>query len=410
MFWIICALLTAITLLAIFAPFMQHRRQPAAPTAAYDLRVYRDQLREVERDLERGVIEQADAARLRVEIGRKVLEADRALAGATVSGKAPPLIWPALALIAIGGGAFWVYASLGAPDLPDAPIAARHAAAEAQYTSRPSQAEAVDQARPTMPPQAPADPQYLDLIERLRAAIASRPDDITGLRLLAEHEARLGNPVAAAAAQEHLLDLLGRNSTAEDHARMAALMIESAGGLITAEAESHLAMAIRKDPKNGQARYLGGLLQIQNGRPDRAFPIWANLLAEGPETAPWIAPIRAVITDLAWFAGEARFELPPPGMDPMPLSGPDEDAITAAGEMTPEQRQQMITGMVDGLQDRLKTQGGPPEEWARLIGALGVLDRQDEAHVIWQEAQGHFDQPDARALLDDAARQAGLTE
>lgn len=410
MFWIICGLITAITVLAIFLPFLRHRSQPAAPTAAYDLRIYRDQLREVERDLDRGVIDPADAKRLRVEIGRKVLEADRLLGKATAAATSPAVLWPALGLAVVIGLTVWTYSKLGAPTLPDAPIAARIAAAEEHYANRPSQAEAVEQARASQPLPPAADPEYLELIERLRTAVAERPNDVTGLRLLAEHEARLGNSVAATAAQTQLVAVLGNKTSADDHARLAALMIESAGGLITPEAENHLAQSIRRDAKNGQARYLSGLLQIQNGRPDRAFPIWANLLVEGPENAPWIAPIRAVIMDLAWFAGEPGFELPPPA-GATALPGPDADAISAAEDMTPEQRQQMIAGMVEGLQTRLETQGGPPEEWARLIGALGVMGRDSDAREVWTEAQTHFaDTPEAKAVLDAAARQAGLLE
>ena len=76
MFWIICAALAGVVAIAIAAPLLRRQRAGAEPAAAFDLRVYRDQLREVERDLERGVIDASDAERLRVEIGRKVLAAD----------------------------------------------------------------------------------------------------------------------------------------------------------------------------------------------------------------------------------------------------------------------------------------------------------------------------------------------
>ena len=75
MFWIICAALVAVVAIAIVAPLMRGRSHVAEPAAAFDLRIYRDQLREVERDLERGVIDAGDAERLRIEIGRKVLAA-----------------------------------------------------------------------------------------------------------------------------------------------------------------------------------------------------------------------------------------------------------------------------------------------------------------------------------------------
>ena len=86
MFWIICAATTIVVGLAIMAPLLRGGRAAAEPAAAFDLRVYRDQLKEVERDLERGVIAPAEAERLRTEIGRKVLDADRRLAQAERGG------------------------------------------------------------------------------------------------------------------------------------------------------------------------------------------------------------------------------------------------------------------------------------------------------------------------------------
>ena len=65
MFWIICAALAGVVAFAIAAPLMRRERGEAEPAAAFDLRIYRDQLREVERDLERGLIDASDAERLR---------------------------------------------------------------------------------------------------------------------------------------------------------------------------------------------------------------------------------------------------------------------------------------------------------------------------------------------------------
>ena len=409
MFWIICAALSAIAVVAVFLPFLRQRTQPAQPTAAYDLRVYRDQLREVGRDQERGVIEPVDAERLKIEIGRKVLEADRALQKAVRAGDGPGLALPAIALAAVTAGAFMLYDHIGAPRLPDAPIAARIAEAEARYAARPSQAEAEAQAEhPALPE---PDPEYLALIERLRTAVADRPTDAQGLRLLVEHESRLGNTQAAQDAQRRLIAVLGNTATAAEHARLAALMIESAGGIITAQAESEIAAALQMDATDGHARYMLGLLNIQNGRPDRTFTVWASLLAEGPADAPWIAPIAEIIEELAWLAGEPGYQAPTPGAPAAALPGPDAAAIAAAEDMSDEDRSQMITGMVDNLMARLAAQGGSPEEWAQLIGALNVLDRGDQARAIWQEARHHFaEDPAALALVDAAATGAGLAE
>ncbi|WP_199260796.1 c-type cytochrome biogenesis protein CcmI, partial [Paracoccus binzhouensis] len=93
MFWMICAALAGVVAIAIAAPLLRRPGAGAEPAAAYDLRVYRDQLREVGRDLERGLIDPADAERLRVEIGRKVLAADRALQRAGSGSRRGPGGW-----------------------------------------------------------------------------------------------------------------------------------------------------------------------------------------------------------------------------------------------------------------------------------------------------------------------------
>ncbi|WP_199258535.1 tetratricopeptide repeat protein, partial [Paracoccus binzhouensis] len=314
--------------------------------------------------------------------------------------------WAALAVLALLlAGAFLLYQRIGQPERPDAPIARRFAEARALYEDRPSQAEA--EARAPKPQRPEPDAEYVALIGRLREAVAKNPNDPRGLELLAEHEEKLGNLAAAKEAQRRLVALKGDKAGAEDLARLAGLTIEAAGGIITREGEEAVAGALQRDPHNPQARFMAGLLHLQNGRPDQAFPIWAGLLAEGPESAPWIAPIRAAIPDLAWFAGRPDYTPPEPAAPALP--GPDADAMAAAGDMTPEERQQMIEGMVKGLETRLATQGGTPEEWARLISSLAVIGQKDHAADILGEARQRFsgNQP-ATDLIEAAAQKAGL--
>ncbi|AZY94990.1 c-type cytochrome biogenesis protein CcmI [Paracoccus sp. Arc7-R13] len=407
MFWILAAALTAITALAILSP-LRRGRGGAAPAAAYDLRVYRDQLAEVERDLDRGVIGPDDAQRLRAEIGRKVLDADRRAALSAPATRAGRALWPAVALAAMLAGAVALYLREGVPGAPDMPLAERFAAADAAYRDRPSQAEAeaAAPARPA-PDLSQADPEYLTMIDQLRDAVGRNPDDQQGLALLASNEMRLGNLAAARAAQQRLVDLRGDQADAVQLMQLATLMVDAAGGVVTPEAEAVLRRALTLDPTQPQARYLQGVLLIQNGRPDRAFPLWRGLLDEGPEGAPWIAPIRAAIQDLAWLAGDDEYRAPaPPAAD---LPGPDADALAAAEDLSPEDRARMIQDMVDRLQQRLATQGGSPEEWARLIAALAMLDQRDQATAILTEARQRFGSaPDALAPIERAATEAGL--
>ena len=407
LFWIIAALIALAVAGLVFLALVRGGRDNE-PAAAYDLRVYRDQLKEIDRDLARGIIAAEDAERMKTEVSRRVLEADRALERAEVTGRDDPaaarLVAVGLALLAIGGSV-WLYPRLGVPGYPDLPMAGRLEMAEAALANRPSQDEAAASAAANAPPRE-IDPRFQELMDRLRVVVAERPNDIEGLALLARNEAAIGDPAAGAAAQRRLVALKGEAATADDFAALADLMVLAAGGLVTPEAEAVLGEALRRDEGNGTARYYVGLMRAQTGRPDIAFRIWDGLLKTSDPRAPWVPVILGQMPDLARFAG---VDWEPPARLAAP--GPSEADIAAASDMSAEDRNEMIRGMVEGLNDRLAAEGGTAEEWARLIGALGVLGETERAAAIWAEAQGVFaDNPEMLATVTAAARQAWVAE
>ena len=70
----------------------------------------------------------------------------------------------------------------------------------------------------------------------------------------------------------------------------------------------------------------------------------------------------------------------------------------------------MIRNMVEQLNDRLATEGGSAEEWARLITVLANLGEKDRAAAIFAEAQKNFAGRDAElGQIADAAVKAGLS-
>ncbi len=402
-FWIAAGGM-GLVVLALFLLALLRARSEIASAAEFDLKVYRDQLAEIDRDLARGTLPPDEADRQRTEVSRRLLDADRARASASSSASTGGIALAAALILALIGGAYWAYLRLGAPGYPDLPLAARLAMSEEIRANRAPQAQMEAEATTTRPTPVTPDPDFARLMDQLRAAVTERPDDPRGLELLAANEARLGNLPEARIAQESLIRLKGDQATADDHAALAELMIMAAGGLISAEAEAELTQALTLDPTNGTARYYYGLMAAQVGRFDRTFGLWEPLLREGPPDAPWIAPIRAQITDIAARAG-VRYTLPP---DPT-LPGPDADALTAAGEMSEADRQAMIEGMVAQLGQRLASEGGTVEEWARLISSLAVLNRRDEAQEIFAESLERFaGSPAQQSFLREAALNAGL--
>ena len=65
--------------------------------------------------------------------------------------------------------------------------------------------------------------------------------------------------------------------------------------------------------------------------------------------------------------------------------------MAAAAKLDPEQRSQMIAQMVDGLAQRLKSNGRDLPGWLRLLNAYAVLDRKDDARAALAEARRNFD-------------------
>lgn len=388
---------------AIFLLALRRARAEIAAAADFDLKVYRDQLAEIDRDLTRGTLTSDEADRLRTEVSRRLLDADRHSQSATRQASTGGIAVAAALILALIGSSYWAYLRLGAPGYPDLPLATRLAMSDDMRANRPSQTEMEEEAAASRP--APAEPEadFAALMEQLREAVANRPDDARGLELLASNEARLGNLSGARAAMENLLRVKGDTATAEDHAALAEVMIMAAGGLVSPEAEASLARALTLDARNGTARYYFGLMAAQVGRFDRTFALWRPLLEESPADAPWVAPIRAQIEDVAARAG-IRYTLPGT------TRGPDGATIAAAEDMTPEDRQAMIEGMVAQLGERLATEGGTVEDWARLISSLSVLGRMEEAAEIYAEALMRFEgSPSQQSFLREAALNAGLT-
>ena len=76
MIWIVFAAMTAAVIAALLLPVLKRGGGNATEDRnAYDRAVFRDQLAELDRDLERGVIGPAEAEAARNEISRRIIQA-----------------------------------------------------------------------------------------------------------------------------------------------------------------------------------------------------------------------------------------------------------------------------------------------------------------------------------------------
>lgn len=85
-------------------------------------------------------------------------------------------------------------------------------------------------------------------------------------------------------------------------------------------------------------------------------------------------------------------------------SGPSQADIEAAQALTPEQRAQMILGMVDSLAAKLEDTPDNPQGWARLIRARYVLGQEAQAQAdIARVKDIYKTRPEIAAQIVDAA-------
>ena len=402
MVWILGALACFI-FIGLIARSIVTPRDLDSGVASKDLLIYKDQLVEVEKDLEKGVLSKSESDAARIEVSRRILLADKKskLEKQTVSiSQNHNKLITFIILIFILAGSFSIYAFLGNPSLPDMPLQARLAEIKENRSQRISQEEA-ELLVPDEIIEAPSD--YLALVSKLRIAMKERPNDIQGLRLLALHEFRLGKYRSARKAHLKIINVLGETATAKDLIDFAEVMIVATNGYVSPEAEFILRRGLEMKPNDGRARYYSGLSMAQSGRPDVTLRLWENLLDEGPDDAPWIPLIKEQIVDVARLVGVnlAQDQLP----------GPTSEQINSAETMSDVDRKEMIQGMVSSLSNRLANEGGTVNEWARLIRALGVLGETANASKIWIEAQTIFERNSSDIeILREAARAAKVSQ
>ena len=368
---------------------------------------YKDQLVNVERDLARGIITEDEAERIRAEISRRILELDkrkqRSLEKET---KVTGLIYSVVFLLIFTAGGYFLYQKFGAPGYENLSQSQRIKNANELLSKRATQEQLLE-LRLVEKSLITPEGNYGELVKKLRQKVSERPNDLEGLKLLTGIEAKIGNTDVAVKAQRQFLELLGDKASDLDHFNYADLLINQVEGVVSPEAEKALQAALEINPENGGAKYYIGLMLAQNDRPDLALRVWKQLLRADELDAPWIPLIRNDIERLAVLAGDTKFELPP--IDSTP--GPTAEDIENASQMNDEERQEMIKGMVSRLSERLSTEGGSPNEWARLINAYGVLGDFQNAQSAWEEAKNIF-KGEASALekLSAAAMNVGLKQ
>jgi cytochrome c-type biogenesis protein CcmH len=363
MLWLIFAVFTAVAVLGVLWPLAKTPRGVAR--GEIGITIYKARLAEIERDEAQRLVAPEDAQGAKAEAARRLMAVDAAIEPPPAASRTTARLVSVGVLIFVPVLALSLYATIGHPDMPDAPLAAR-----------------LD-----------ASPARMDLaaaIAKIEAHLAQRPDDGRGYEVLAPVYLRMGRAGEAVNAARAALRLLGE--TPARHALYGETLVAAANGVVTAEAKRFFKAAAEKDPSAAEPRFFLGLAAEQEGDKARARDIWGKLAAEAPQHAPWGQALHERLAALG--AGPATTQ----------------DGLAAKIEALPEGgRMNAIRGMVEGLASRLAQNGQDLEGWLRLVRSYTVLHEPGKARSALIEAKRSLaGDPSAIARIEELARELGL--
>ena len=306
--------------------------------AGSDVAVYRDQIDEIARDRDAGLIGEAEADAARVEVSRRLLAA----ADAAAKPRRPPAGRPCAA--ARRRSACWsrcrrsraaLYLALGSPELPGQPLA------------EPRRDAACRIARSTL------------LVAQVEAHLESNPDDGRGWEVIAPVYLRLGRFEDAVKARRNALRLNG--ASADREADLGEALIGA--GERHRDRRGQGGLRARADARCAEARQ-GALLPRRRGPAGRAGAQAPR--RSGARCWPTRRPIRpgsAMVRAGAWRASEARFGRP--GRAPTDVAAAEQ--MSAGGPRRDDPRHGRAAGRT--AEARRLGRRGLAAAGARLYGA-----------------------------------------
>ena len=347
--WLPLIILALLAATMIIMPLISKARPPKT-RAEFDLQVYKDQLRELEDDVARGIITPQQETAARLEIDRRLLGV--AKAGYKSPGKLPKWQAALALLIAVPAVSLGLYLWRGSPGAADRPYSARPELVQPQAMSR----------------------ELLAFIAEQETALSQNPNDVDAWLMIGRAYLAVGRFEDSANAVRKAIGM-GRND-AGTHTELVEALINGAGGLVTPPAQQAIDAALAIDPTHPAARYYDGIAKAQAGKVREAFDIWLKLAAETPSDAPYLPYIRSQLEGAARQLNVNLAEVMPRPLPPQnPING-----------MTPEQQQAMILQMVERLANQMQQTPGDLQGWLRLSQSYRVLQRWDEARAAVEKA------------------------
>ena len=389
-FWLVSALLTFVAILIVMLP-LTRKDVVSAAQGEENRSVYIQQLKEVDSDLARGLLDEQSAEQARLEISRRILQNDRRMSGPSLIGDdavagtsektylfSKNMRWTiVLVLLFIPGISWGLYSAIGTPDLPSQPLAERKG-------------------------NTIQDKSAVELIAQAEAHLARSPEDGRGWAILAPIYLRIGRVDDSINAYRKALELQGK-----DIDRLIGLgeaLTIKANGRVTDEALSLFEDAGKLEPTDVRPPLMKARALLQAGKRDDAIGVLQIILNTSPENALWRADIEQTIANLK--SGKTDTSPAAGNNGPQPR-GPTAEDVEAAAALDEQGRKDMIRSMVDGLAEKLRDNPADVDGWERLLRAYAVLGERDNATEALRNAAKALPEGDMQRLKE-AASQLGI--
>jgi len=260
-FWSLAAVMMMVALLFLLPPLLRKRELSAVSRDELNIEVIRQQLAELDTDLEAGKLDKAQYGAARADLEQELLydlaRTDPASRTARSGRWATLLIIPALPLCAV-----LLYQQLGSVELIDR----------------------LQQAQSSQPPAAQQQAQSAasidDMVARLAERLQQQPDDLKGWVMLARSYTILKRYSEAEAAYANALRLGGENANLLADYADATVMANN--GRFNDKAGELLTRVLELDPGNLKGLWLAGHWKNQSGDYAAALDYWQQAAAKLP--------------------------------------------------------------------------------------------------------------------------------
>ena len=342
-----------------------------------DVVFLKDQLGQLDKEVELGITEKSEAEFDKIRISRKILFFANELTNKNHEHNAPIKItiwiWCSIAVL-VSLGTYKTYDLIGGDVfVPRAPIVKKFIANDSRkdYLSQKIAEQLIVTTRERKKLANSENHTLIKLVEELKNVLEKRPNDLKGHILLVKNSARLNDFITARIAQEKVIALLGEGANSFSYSNYAELCIRAASGYLSLEAIMAIEKSLSIDPNNPQAKFYSSLQFLQENKNSDTFRIWIEILDKEPINSKWAAMVVAQMATISSFLDLEKEMAKKPTLE-LSSSLPH------------------LLQLLDSLELRLHKKSGSIKDWIVLIEGYQLINSESKVNQNIEKLKSLF--------------------